>query len=204
MPSQPVNKIQFERYLAQTASIAIDAISCFELQYSLAVPSHQKKYKDVFAKHEKVFAFVRPAIFSFLVLSLFKLLDESKNPVSMHRCISMALQLSLISKEQKKILTAQINRVKPIWKQVCTLRHQAVAHRDHTVSISKVFESANVSPKDLRTLALTYCDVVNVLMKACGSAGFNPREYSKRLFENSQVFLDDLLVAARRVNSTES
>ena len=197
MPITPVTKPQFERYLAQATTIATDAISCFEIFYCLAVPSHQKKYKHVFAKHEKVFTFVRPSIFSFLILSLFKLLDDAGNPVSIYRCISMALKLSLISREQKKILTAKINTAKPIWEKVCTIHHQIVAHRDRTIPVSKVFQNANVSPKELRILALTYCEVLNSLIKAYGSKELNFQEYSQRLFENSKTFLNDLSMATR-------
>jgi hypothetical protein len=75
------------------------------------------------------------------------------------------------------------------------LRNNLVAHRDHSISISKVFETANVSPKELRNLALLYCDVLNELIRAIGKQPFAPEDYCYRLFTESDGFLGDLLKA---------
>jgi len=124
------SRAKFERYLTEAVSIIVDALSTFELFYSLTSPRQKKKYAKVFEKHPKVFTFITPALFSMLILSLHKLLEDVGDPVSVHRCVSMAQQLSLISADQKKSLKKRINGAKP------TLRSRTQKRRGITPLLS--------------------------------------------------------------------
>lgn len=191
--SEPISKVQFEQHLTEAVSITLDALDTFELFYCLTSQRQKKKYQKVFENHPRVFACIKPALFSMLVLSLHKLLEDADDPISLYRCVSMARQLSLISRDQQKDLKIRINGVKPIWQKVGVFRNNLVAHRDHSISVKKVFQTANISPKELRNLVLLYCEVLNELIGVIGKKPFDPKGHSFRLFTEFEGVLDALL-----------
>jgi AbiU2 len=74
------------------------------------------------------------------------------------------------------------------------IRDNLVAHRDHSVSVGKVFENANVSPRELRGLALSYCEILNELLRATGRKSIDFEDYSNRLITEFEGLLDTLNV----------
>ncbi len=193
MSKPAITKEQFEQYLCKALSLATDAISYFELFYFLLNLSQQKKYERIFKKHHRILNFIRRAVHDDLVLSLHKLLEDSKNPVSISRCICMALQLSLISRDEQRSLKKMANEVKPIWLKVGVLRHQLIGHRDSSTSAGAIFNDANISPEELRCLALTYGRILDVLVRAYGKKSFDLNNYSNGLSKEIEAFIDDLL-----------
>jgi AbiU2 len=189
-----ITNTQFEQYLCKASSLAKDAVSYFELFYFLLSPGQRKKYGRVFEKHHRILNFIKRAALDDLVLSLHKLLEDAKNPVSIYRCISMALQLSLISRDEKRALTKLANEVKPIWQKVGVLRDQLVAHRDSSIPVESIFNETKVSPKELRCLALTYGRILDVLIRAYGKNSFDLRNYSDGVWKEIEAMMDDLLI----------
>jgi hypothetical protein len=193
MSKPAITKEQFEQYLCKALSLATDAISYFELFYFLLNLSQKKKYERIFKKHHRILNFIKRAVHDDLLLSLHKLLEDSKNPMSISRCISMALQLSLISRDEQRSLKKMANEVKPIWLKVGVLRHQLIAHRDSSISAGAIFNDANISPKELRCLALTYGRILDVLVCAYGKKSFDLNNYSVGLSKEIEALIDDLL-----------
>jgi hypothetical protein len=118
--NEPVSKEQFELYLTKAVSISVDAISTFELFYCLINQRQKKTYRKVFEKHAKVFSFIKFALFNMLVLSLHKPLEDSKEPVSLYRCVSIARQLMLINQDQQKSLKRRINAMTELVPEIRT------------------------------------------------------------------------------------
>jgi hypothetical protein len=198
MPDARITSTQFEKYLAEAQVLALDAITAFGLFYFLTSPKQKTKYAEVLAKHKQVFSLMPPAAFSTLILSLHKLFEEARNPVSIYRCISMASQLSLISPERAKSLKSRMKSVRPVCKKVAEVRHHLVAHRDCVIPISKVFENAKVAPRDLRELTLAYWEVLNALKVETGQSPFDADRCCKLLLGDLESFMTDLLYAAKR------
>jgi hypothetical protein len=198
MPDAPVTSAQFEQYLGEAEVLALDAITTFGLFYFLTSPQQKTKYVEVLAKHKQVFSLMPPAAFSTLILSLHKLLENARSPVSIYRCISMASQSSLISRDKAKSLKKRVQSVVPIWEKVHEVRNLLVAHRDCGIPISKVFRTSSVSPKDLRQLALAYWEVLNALRAATGKRVFDANLCCEHVFRALDSFMTDLLYAAKR------
>lgn len=198
MPAARITSAQFEKYLAEAQVLALDAITAFGLFYFLTSPKQKTKYAEVLAKHKQVFSLMPPAAFSTLILSLHKLFEEARNPVSIYRCISMASQLSLISPKRAKSLKSRMKSVRPVCEKVGEVRHHLVAHRDCAIPISKVFENAKIAPKDLRELTLAYWEVLNALRAATGKTAFDANLCCEHLFRALDSFMTDLLHAAKR------
>ena len=198
MPSARVTSAEFEQYLAEAQVLAVDAITTFALFCFLTSPKQKTKYAEALAKHNQVFSLISPAAFSMLILSLHKPLEDARNPVSIRSCISMALQLSRISRDTARSLKGRVKKVVPIWEKVDVLRNSLIAHRDCGISVSKVFENANISPKDLKELALAYWEVLNALRAANKKSAFDVNVCGTHLFGALNSFMTDLLYAAKR------
>ena len=199
MPNARITSTQFQRHLDKAQQLALDSITAFALFYFLRcflrIPDQKTKYTQVFKKHKKVLSLLPPAVFSMLILSLHKLLDESHNPVSISRCVSMALELSLISRDTQRYLKSRIKSVRPMWDKVDELRNSLIAHRDCGIPVKKVFEDARISPKDLREFALAYWEVLNALRSASGKSPFDADLCCKLLLRDLESFMTDLLYA---------
>jgi hypothetical protein len=198
MPDTPITSAQFEHYLGEAEALALDAITNFGLFYFLTIPRQRTQYAQILAKHKQVLSLIPPAAFSTLILSLHKLLENARSPVSIYRCISMACQLSLINRDKAKSLKKRVQHVVPIWKKVGEVRNLLIAHRDCGIPISEVFKTTSVSPKELRLLALTYWEVLNALRAATGKPVFDADLCCEHLFRALDSFMTDLLYAAKR------
>jgi hypothetical protein len=202
MAEQPNTKRQAEQFrahLGEALALALDGLGGVGLAAFLTGAAQGDKYTSAFAKHKVVFDVVRPATFSLAILSLHKLSEDARgHPVSLLRCLSMAEQISLISTDRRKALKRRLRELQPILKRVAILRHQLIAHRDCSISVSKVFEDAALSLKDLTEVAQAYWEILMELRGAAEGKAFDATAWRSRLPRAVESFMNDLMQAQRK------
>jgi AbiU2 len=156
-------KEKLKKDLAELFSIIQDANSAHEIWWTLINKDDRKKYLETYLYFKEFFEPVAKANLVAMSISLFKLYDGTGNSLGFPKLLKSAEKLKLVNTSANKKLKRKISESTRIWKKICILRHNLLAHRNYSLTRTEIYRLANITPNQIKRLIDLSLKIFNTL-----------------------------------------
>jgi len=140
-----------------------DAQYAYEIWWILIGKEGRKEYHRTYLHFKEFFEPVARANLTAMVIALFKLYEEKTNRLSFPKLLKTAKGLKLVDSSINKKLKRKISESKKIWKKICILRHNFLAHRNYSLTKKEIYKLAKITPNQMKRMIDLSLKIFNTL-----------------------------------------
>lgn len=133
--------------LEELFDIIKDAHEAYEIWWLLVSLEGRKQYAKVMFNYRYFFECIARSTLTLIIISLYKLYDK-EDKLSLTTMLK-GLELDLSS---NKKLSNRISEAKILWKKICILRHNLLAHRSIKLTRQEIYKKADLKPNQIKRL----------------------------------------------------
>jgi len=148
--SDKVQKLKDD--LEEFFSIIRDAHCAYEIWWILVSKDGRKQYSNVLYNYKDFFEPVASANSTTMFIALFKLYDKGDDKLNFIKILKDAEKLRVIDFSKNKKLKRKLSEVMAIWKKICILRHNVLAHHNYFLTRKQVYRLAKINPNQIKRM----------------------------------------------------
>jgi len=149
--------------LKELFSIIEDAHYSYEIWWILINRDGRKKYFRAMLHYKEFFEPVARSTLTSMAVALFKLYEYKNNRLSFNKVLKEVQELKLIDNKLNKKLKRKIKEANAIWKKICILRHNLLAHRHYKLTKTEIYKIAEITPNQIKRLIELSLKIFNTL-----------------------------------------
>jgi len=176
-PKNKSNSLLTKNYAAdleELFTIIKDAHGAYEIWWVLVSREGRKQYANVMLSYKDFFECIAYSTLTLMVVSLYKLYEEKGNNLSL---ITMLEKLKVDLVSHKK-LSRNISEATRLWKKICILRSNLLAHRSIKLTRQEIYQKANIKPNQVKLLIRLSKIIFNNLSTIIGNKHRQLEEYT--------------------------
>ncbi len=179
--------------LKELFSIIEDAHYSYEIWWILISRDGRKKYLRAMLRYKEFFEPIARSTLTSMVIALFKLYEHKNNRLSLDIALKEAHSLRLIDSKLNKKLKRKIIEASTIWKKICILRHNLLAHRHHTLTKNEIYKLAKITPNQIKQLINLSLKIFNTLWTSLENKPKAIKEFTSRdTYRVLEILLNNL------------
>jgi hypothetical protein len=144
---------------------------------------------DTMRAYNEFFRFTPHAYFATYVIYIAGVFDKRKDSISLERLLREVKATGRLKAGDAAAAEQLLTQAQRIAGKVAILRHNAFAHRSAHITYNHVFESADVTPNELRDLTEMALKIANHLRMACA---LSEQHFSERPREAAEALMGAL------------
>lgn len=129
-----------------------DAHCAYEIWWILVSKDGRKQYFNTFLSFKEFFVPVAIANSTAMSIGLFKLYDKRVDTLNFMKIIENAETLGIIDSSKNKKFKRKLSEVVKIWKKICILRNNILAHRNYFLTRKEVYKLAKITPNQIERM----------------------------------------------------
>jgi hypothetical protein len=152
--------------LRELYQILFDARYSYEGWWICIAGEWRKKNWLLYLCYPDFFQYSAYSYLANMIVSLFKLYDSDS--LNIPNVVNRAAQMNLISKEYIKEIRAEKKNAMAIWKKICVLRNNLIAHRSNRMTRNEIYKLAQVTPNQMKELTERSLRILNLVNQSLG------------------------------------
>ena len=145
-------KEKFKNDLDELFLIIQDAHYAYEIWWILIGKEWRRQYFKVFLNFKEFFEPIARANLTAMVIALFKLYEGKNSTLNFTKILNKAEQLGSLNIATNNKLKRKLSEVKKIWKKICILRHNFLAHRNYFMTKEEIYKLAKITPDQIKRM----------------------------------------------------
>jgi len=171
-----LEKKKFKNNLRELFLIIQDAHYSYEIWWILIGKDGRMQHFKTFLYFKEFFEPVAKANLTAMIIALFKLYEEKEKTLNFTKLLKDAENLKLIDSLQNLKLQRKLLEAKKIWKKICILRHNLLAHRNYIMTKEEIYKLARLTPNQAKRL-------IDLSLKIFNTMWMKIEKYPKRIDE---------------------
>ncbi|MFA5096311.1 MAG: hypothetical protein WC478_03110 [Candidatus Omnitrophota bacterium] len=148
--SDKVHKLKDD--LEKLFLIIRDAHCAYEIWWILVSKDGRREYSHALYNFKDFFEPIMRANSTTMFIALFKLYDERNDTLNLIKLLENAESLGVIDLSKNIKLKRKKSEVKKIWKKICILRNNVLAHRSYLLTVKEVYRLADINPNKIKRM----------------------------------------------------
>ncbi len=169
--------------------LILDAHCAYEIWWILVEKRRRKQYSNILFSFKEFFEPVIRANSTAMLIALYKLYDERNDTLNFIRILKDAEQLKIIDRSKVKF-KRKLSEVRALWKKICILRNNVLAHRNYNMTVQEIYKLANITPNKIKRM-------IDLSLRLYNSVWIKIEEHSKQLEEYTYMDTIKLLEALK-------
>jgi len=174
--------------LKELFSIIEDAHCAYEIWWILISREGRKEYSKVMVHYRDFFEPLARSTLISMIISLYKLFESNDRLLSLEKVLKEARIGKVIDSNYNKKLNRKLIESRVLWKKVCILRSNLLAHRSYNLTMREVYGLAKINPNQIKRLINLSLKIFNSLWVKLGNEPKKIEEftamYTRRVLED--------------------
>jgi len=140
---------KIKKYIDEIRTFITISKLSYDAWWSLAGEGSDK-YKNIQENFPTHFKLSEHAFLNTLIITLYMTLEKRKDTINIRQLVKLIKNDGKFSQQNIAQIENDISCAETIWRKICILRSNQFAHFNYQLSLSGVFEKADIKPVDFR------------------------------------------------------
>ena len=161
----------------------------YEIWWLYKEKESRKRFVDTFNSYPLFFQTSLHAHFLAMIVALYRLFETRTDTINMPQLLNLIKEMETIPVGKIQKFEREFQEIKPLWIKISILRNHQFGHRSNALEHDAIWERANVTPNEIKTLIVNSKRILNEMSHAWDKSS---HAFNLSATEDTLQLLEDL------------